>query len=137
MAAASTSSAGSWRSKASCYNCHDDLGLDRDADTKRLRAMELTLILDDRLADDLRALADARGLSLDEMGRAALLAGLDRLNSPMSDLGILDLGPLHATPPTAEEIARMRSPIIALGPLPERILKPFDMLIQEISDHAD
>jgi len=99
--------------------------------------MELTLILDDRLADDLRALADARGLSLDEMGRAALLAGLDRLNSPMSDLGILDLGPLHATPSTAEEIARMRSPIIALGPLPERILKPFDMLIQEISDHAD
>jgi hypothetical protein len=80
--------------------------------------MELTLTLDDRLAAELRALADARGLSVDEVGRAALLAGLDRLNSPLSRLGIVDLGPLHTTPPTAEQIARMRSSIIALGPSP-------------------
>ena len=97
--------------------------------------MELTLTLDDRLAADLRAMADARGLSVDELGRAALLAGLDRLNSPLSQLGIVDLGPLHTTPPTAEQIARMRSPIIALGPIPPMHLTPFDSL--SVDQHTD
>ncbi len=80
--------------------------------------MELTLTLDDRLAADLRALAEARGLSVDELGRAALLAGLDQLNSPLSQLGI-----------------RMRSPIIALGPIPPMHLTPFDSL--SVDQHTD
>jgi hypothetical protein len=88
--------------------------------------MELTLTLDEQLVADLRALADARGVSVAEIGRAALLAGVDRLSSPLSQLGIVDLGPLHATPPTAEQIARMRSPIIALGPIPTMHLTILD-----------
>jgi Ribbon-helix-helix protein, copG family len=102
---------------------------------KRIRAMELTLTLDDQLADELRALADARGLSVDEMGRAALLAGLDQMNSLMSQLGIVDLGPLHTTPPTAEQIARMRSPIIALGPIPTMHMITFDPPLND--QHSD
>jgi hypothetical protein len=99
--------------------------------------MDLTLTLDDRLAADLRALADARGLSVDEMGRQALLAGLNRLGMPPSQLGILDLGSLHTTPPTVEQIARMRSPIIALGPIPPMHMIVFDSLADEQQSDED
>lgn len=80
--------------------------------------MDLTLTIDDRLAADLRAVAEARGVSIDEASRQALLLGLEQLTRPLSQLGTIDLGPLHATPPTAEQISRMRSPIIARGPIP-------------------
>ena len=99
--------------------------------------MDLTLTIDDKLAADLRALANARGLSVDELGRQALQAGLEQLSTPLGQLAIADLGPLHTVPPTAEQILRMRSPIIALGPIPERILKPLDVLLSEITDYAD
>jgi hypothetical protein len=99
--------------------------------------MDLTLTINDKLAADLRALADARGLSVDELGRQALQAGLEQLTTPLDQLGIADLGPLHTTPPTAEQILRMRSPIIAPGPIPERTLKPLDVLLSEITNYAD
>ncbi len=98
--------------------------------------MDLTLTLDDRLAADLRALADARGLSVDELGRQALLVGLDQLGMPPSQSDILDLGPLHTTPPTIEQIARMRSPIIALGPVPPMHLTIFDPVSESHENNA-
>jgi len=99
--------------------------------------MDLTLTLDDKLAGELRALADARGVSVDEVGRQLLQAGLEQLATPLGQLGIVDLGPLHMTPPSAEQILRMRSPIIAMSPVPERLLRPFDVLVSEITGHAD
>ena len=99
--------------------------------------MDLTLEIDDKLAADLRTLAQARGLSVNELGRRALQAGLEQFAAPLSQFGIVDLGPLHATPPSAEQIARQRSPIIALGPLREQTLKSFDVLVNEMTSDAD
>lgn len=80
--------------------------------------MNLTLTIDNSLAERLRVFAAARGISVDEAGRQVLLAGLKQATLPQMQSTMLELGPLHASPPSAEQIGRMRSPIIACGPIP-------------------
>lgn len=89
--------------------------------------MPIQLTVDDSIAARLRELAERRGLSVEDLVRQVLTAGLDVLGGAVDPVDITWLGPLHTTPPTAEQIACMRSPIIALGPVPIVEMTLFDL----------
>jgi hypothetical protein len=80
--------------------------------------MTIQLLIDDPTAARLRELADQRGLSVEDLAQQALAAGLDVLGAAVDPAAITWLGSLHTTLPTAEQVARMSSPIIVRGPVP-------------------
>lgn len=80
--------------------------------------MNFKLTIDDTLADGLQALAAAQGISIEEAVNNILYAGLKRFESLTGQAPILNLGSLHSLPPSVEQIQRMCSPIVAIGPIP-------------------
>lgn len=78
--------------------------------------MDVMLIIRGALAERLRHLAEARGVSVESLGQEALAAGLTVVVSD-ADIPILGTIPLPAVPPNRP--FGLRSPIIAHGPVPE------------------
>lgn len=99
--------------------------------------IDVTLTIDDTLAGDLRELAATQGISLDEAGRQVLRVGLRQMSLSSIQPAMLELGPLHSSPPSVEQIERMRSPIIAHGPIPLLQLTVFNPPQQEQPANAN
>jgi hypothetical protein len=84
--------------------------------------MDLTLTITEPLATQLRALAEQRGLSVEAAGQQVVFAGLIAVSPPIDLSNVVDLGPLHTTPPTDEQIRRSPKPLFVAGPVPSREL---------------
>jgi hypothetical protein len=79
--------------------------------------MDITLIIHDPLAESLRQLAAQRGVSVEALGQQVVAAGLLAVAPTAdSDQELMDLGSL--TLPDTPAL-RLRSPILARGPIPQ------------------
>ena len=82
--------------------------------------MDITFTIHGPLAESLRQLAAKRGVSVEALGREVVAAGLIAV-APEADHHpqLLDLGSLALSPAIAAHPLRLRSPILARGPIPQ------------------
>jgi hypothetical protein len=81
--------------------------------------MDITLTIHGPLAESLQQLAAQRGVSVEALGQEVVAAGLSAVApSAERDSQALYLGALALPPATAVHPLRLRSPILARGPIP-------------------
>jgi hypothetical protein len=94
--------------------------------------MSTTLAIPDQLADRLRTLAAARGISVEQLGEQAITVGLTTLTGTET-ADIVDIGLTQAA--ASRTTRSMRSPISARGPI-----RPLQITFEpdtKASDDAD
>jgi hypothetical protein len=82
--------------------------------------MDITLVIHDPLAESIRQLAAQRGVSVEALSREVVAAGLVAVAPAVdSDTQMLGLGWLAQPTTASAHPLRLRSPILARGPIPQ------------------
>lgn len=106
--------------------------------------MNITLQVNDTIAEQLHTLATRRGISIEDMSREVLTRGLVSLQTSSRatkarehiDSSPIDFGYVHPIRPTAEQMRHSPGPLLSKGPAPQRKPQPVDTLLKNDA-HGD